>query len=368
MVNKKIIKFAKKKLAFLYFVLFPFGILAKYIIDAVPFLSLFLVDFKALLKNKFFISFLIVSLFSFLLSLNYFSLGRSINGLGYLLRLVSYITFSFFIYTNYRSQNKKKLLLKSLLIAGIFIGVLGIIQYLFLPDIRPLKEFGWDDHLGRLVSTFLDPAFTGILLVLSILLAVSSGNIIIGFLLLLPLVLTYSRSSFLALIVSFIFYFVLKGKKKVLLIFPLILLLTLPFLPKGGGEGVNLFRTYSISSKFADYGSGMALISRSPIFGLGFNNICQAKVKYLGETNPFSHSCGGLDSSILFTAATVGIVGFIIFSDFFIFIFNRGNPLLKASLIALLTHSLFTNTIYYAWVMGWFSILIPISIKEKKLR
>ncbi|MEK7498058.1 MAG: O-antigen ligase family protein [Patescibacteria group bacterium] len=368
MDKTKIIKFANKKLAFLYFVLFPFGILAKYIIDVIPFISLFLVDLKVLFKNRYFLSFLIISFFSFLTSLNFFTFGKSLGGLNYLLRLISYISFSFFIYTNYKTAGKQKLLLKSLLMAGIFIGILGIVQYLFLPDIRPLKEFGWDDHLGRLVSTFLDPAFTGILLVLSILLAVYSGNIALGFLLLLPLALTYSRSSYLALIVSFLFYFFLGKRKKILLIFPLLILLSLPFLPHPPGEGTNLARSNSVVGKFEDYQSGFLLVSKSPVFGLGFNNICQAKVKFLGETNPFSHSCGGLDSSIMFTIATVGIIGLIIFADFFVFIFSRGNVLLKASLIALLVHSFFTNTVYYAWIMGWFSILIPISLKEKKLR
>lgn len=367
MNKEKIIKFANKRLAFLYFVLFPLGIIAKYIIDVIPFLSLFLIDLKTLFKNRYFLSFLIISLFSFLFSLNFFSLGKVSDGLVYLLRLISYISFSFFIYSNYQTSKKKTLLTKSLLIAGVFIGALGIIQYLFLPDIRALKEFGWDDHLGRLVSTFLDPTFTGILLVLSMLLAVSQGSFALGFLLLIPLVLTYSRSSYLALIVSFIAYFILEKRKKILLIFPLLLLLSLPFLPKPPSEGTNLVRTYSITSKFEDYSSGIALISKSPIIGLGFNNICLAKVKYLGETNPFSHSCGGLDSSILFIVATTGIVGLIIILDFQLFIFLKGNTLLRVSLIALLVHSLFTNTIFYAWVMGWFAVLIPISLKAKKL-
>jgi len=344
------------------------GIIAKYVIDVIPFLSLFLVDLKVLFRNRYFLSFLIVSLFSFLFSLNFFSLGKAANGLTYLLRLISYISFSFFIYSNYNTPKKKNLLTKSLLIAGVFIGVLGIIQYLFLPDIRALKEFGWDDHLGRLVSTFLDPAFTGILLVLSILLAVSVKKYLLGLFLLLPLALTYSRASFVALAISFLVFFVLQKKKKILLVFPLLLLLSLPFLPKPSSEGVNLARTFSVTSKFEDYISGFELISKSPIFGLGFNNVCLAKVKYLGETNPFSHSCGGLDSSILFTVATVGLVGLIIVSDFFIHIFRKGNTLLKVSLVALLVHSLFTNTIFYAWVMGWFAILTPISLKEKKLR
>jgi hypothetical protein len=60
-----------------------------------------------------------------------------------------------------------------LIIAGSVAAFFGLLQYLFMPDLRFLYDIGWDMHYGRLAGTFLDPTFIGLILVLNILLIVN---------------------------------------------------------------------------------------------------------------------------------------------------------------------------------------------------
>ena len=97
----------------------------------------------------------------------------------------------------------------------IFI-ILAWIQYLFLPDTRFLLRYGWDEHYYRMIGTVLDPNYLGVMLGMigiyliykytnrqidkwgKILLALIFGG----------LVVTYSRASWVAMVVVGIGYFV----------------------------------------------------------------------------------------------------------------------------------------------------------------
>ena len=66
------------------------------------------------------------------------------------------------------SQNKdfKSLVKKLIIFIGIFIVGLGFIQFLFYQSLRNLFYLGWDEHLYRMFSIFLDPNFAGAFFVL----------------------------------------------------------------------------------------------------------------------------------------------------------------------------------------------------------
>ncbi len=64
------------------------------------------------------------------------------------------------------SGSSKKQLPDWLTVSGAVLLVLGYIQYLFYADLRNLYYLGWDEHLTRMFSTFLDLNFYGAFLVL----------------------------------------------------------------------------------------------------------------------------------------------------------------------------------------------------------
>jgi len=88
---------------------------------------------------------------------------------------------------------------------GLSVALFGLVQYFFWPDLIALKYLNWDDHYFRLISLFLDPNFTGIILIFTFILFhfdkdkwLMNKNIVLA-ILLLSISLTYSRSTFLSL-------------------------------------------------------------------------------------------------------------------------------------------------------------------------
>ena len=389
---------SKKKiteiLIFLFFLLFPFGQLFSFSlkafgttirahpIDAVVLFSAVFVLFalpKIPAIYKDIKNFLYALGFSLLYSLTFFSPGEITTGVFYLLRIVAYSLF-FLLVLGYLDGKKerKKFVFNLMLSVLFFVMVFGFWQYFVYPDFRPFKVWNWDDHLYRFVGTFLDPGFTSIILVFGFLASalkflekkkaawfLSSG------LLLVAIALTFSRAGYIALFAGTgVLFLVRRGITKVvplLIAFALILYL----IPRPAGEGVNLARTYSIFARVESYQQALKLTRRSPIFGVGYNNLCIAKDKFLGEPVNFdSHSCSGVESSWLLILATSGGVGLSIF----IYLIKRLSQSISkdiygqtfmASGVALLTHSLFVNSLFYPWVMGYLGVMLALALKEK---
>ncbi len=280
-------------LIIIYLILFPFGKLLGIIPDVIIFL-IFLLNFKNIKPNYF----IFACVFSLFFSLSFFKLPQIFVGILYLVRLVAY-----FSLTQIKFKNKK-FIFNSLIIVGVFIAIFGWIQYFFFPDLRALKMLGWDDHYFRLVSNFFDPAFTGILLVLAEILifikTVKSEtrlNYFLNIFLIITVLFTYSRASYLALFFAFLFLF-WNFKTRFILFLSVLFILLIFVLPRqSGGEGVNLSRTYSIVDKFINYKESLNLIKKSPIFGIGFDNVCVAKQQLLQEKSVGVHSCNGLDNT-----------------------------------------------------------------------
>lgn len=316
-------------------------------------------------------AFFIVSLFSLIFSLAIFPLERVIYGALYLLRLSAYASFFMVLWNFCKTNNDfKDKILNSVFIALIFVGIFGWIQYFFFPDVRGLYEWGWDDHLFRMVGTFLDPGFTGIILVFGFLMALlryfqtkSKKYLLLILFFMLSVAFTYSRAAYLALIAGVITaaYFSKKFLLGPMFIFAFLVLIFV--LPRPEGEGVKLERTSSITKRFSSYTETLVLIKKSPVFGLGFNNLCAAKEKFIVDIDTSSHACGGSDASLLFILATVGVVGFLVFADLtIVFIRNSSHNiygfLIISSLVAVFIDSLFINSLFYPWVMGYLAAVL----------
>lgn len=358
------------RLLLLYFILFPLGqifrgIYPSDIIVLVIAVVTLLTQREVLNPKGKFLTFLMLGTFSLLISINFFSLPAILLGTAHFIRLAAYILLFFFVRERYKSEKDKDTLLKGLIVITFVVTIFGFIQYFFIPDLRALKVLGWDDHYFRLVSTFLDPTFTGVIILIGTILATykylkekKNSYFLVGILELIAVLVTYSRSTYVALLISFAYFFFLT-RKKILIIFPIILLIWIPFLPRPSSEGVKLERTYSVFQKFDDYKKGIAIIAKSPVFGIGYNNICKEKELNFNEVDTASHSCSGLDNSILLIASTTGIVGLI----FFIHVLTtlKYKSLFAVVFLAVFVHSMFTNTLFYPFVTGLMAIILPIS-------
>lgn len=329
-------------------VLFPFGQLFKIgFLNAfditVFFLAIITLFKKPKYPNwyKYFVNFLLFCLFG--LVANY--LLFTDTSLLYLIRLWSYSMIAVYVWNH---QKKLLSIRYSLLAISLASVMLGFIQYFLYPDFRALAEFGWDDHYLRMLGTFFDPAFLGLIMVLGLIIAVyKKNNLVVNFLAF-SILLTYSRVSI------FLSFLILLWNKKFFAI--ALMLLTFILLPKNIGEGTTITRTASGINKLQNYKESFEIIKTSPLYGIGFNNLCSYK-----GTDPKSHSCSGLDSSILFLLATTGAVGAMLLL-YTISLMPQGLEL-KASFIVILLHSLFTNSLFYPHTMFWLFCLVGLSGK-----
>ncbi len=380
-----------EKLIFVLLALYPFGQIVRLSfnvfgqdlvvqpVDIIAGLILLLVLFSKVNKPKIIVfrAFFVSLLYSFAFSIVFFKVSRLLPGALYFLRLVAYY-FVFVLAWNLSKNRKglKELLLKALLLEAIIVGIFGWYQYFRYPDLTSLKFLGWDDHLFRLVSTFLDPGFTGIILVLGFVIALAKllrekKKIFFAsaVFLLITTAFTYARAAYLALLAGSIIVLYLTKKIKVFLLVLAGLVLIGISLPRPSSEGVKLERVSSVYTRLENYRESFTIIKKSPLFGAGYNNLCEAKIKYLGQDGQDSHSCAGLDSSVLMIWATTGIFGMIIFSYLIFIVWSRSSPdiyglIFKSSVFAVFVHSLFTNSLFYPWVLFWMVLLLGASFRE----
>ncbi len=272
----------------------------------------------------------------------------------YLLRF--FFVFSL-LFVNF-SVDQKKLFHLSLFL----IPISGLLQYLFLPDLRFFKGIGFDDHFYRLTFPFLDPNYVGaalsfiFLTTLSVWSKKSSKTLL--FLTFIALVLTFSRASYLCLFSGLVFLFITSAKtRKILLPLSFVFVALVVLAPKPFGEGVNLLRTFSISSRLHNYQQGFELSLKNPLTGLGFNTLSTHQNTV---TDTISRSSAGLDNSFLFVLSTTGLLGLSAYLYLLYSLFRlKTNLFLKAGLVSLIVHSFFNNTLFYTPIL----ILFLLSFK-----
>ncbi len=401
MANKsKIYRYLNISLLLLFIFAYPFGILFRINIDLFGFpLRINIIDLIALLTIPCSIYYLVkysntalVALFtpviiylSFILfiSLGQFNLIQVIYGSTYLFKFIGYI--SFFVYIFYLKERRivsDLWLLKSLLFMAVIIAIFGWFQYIYFYDLRDLKFIGWDDHYYRLQSTLIDPGYTGIVMLLGIIVSAHlwlKNNKLLYILyclfLFISLLFTYSRASILALLASILFYPIIqkKFKTKIIIILISLILSAILILPRKSSEGSKLERTFSIFAKFRNYNQTLVIFKNNPLFGVGYNNLCSARIiNNFGDIYP-SHSCSGSDNGILFILATSGIIGLFIFLRLTLVIleiikYSGHYTLILLSLLAVFVHGMFLNNFFYSWILGWLAILILTGFNGERLK
>jgi hypothetical protein len=340
--------------------IFPFGQLFRLQFFGVSFplfdlaiLFLAISNFFLFLKQKrginhpYLLYFLTFNLLSLLI--NYFvNQYFSITSLFYFIRLASLFSLLIFNTQIFQYPFFKKLFNLSILSTIIF----GLIQYFFWPNFTYFDSLNWDPHLYRLVGTFFDPTFTGLIFLFFIIsLYFSRLNLLTKYPLLvityLAMALTYSRSTLLAFFITFSFIFIKSKTFKKIFYISLLCLFTILLLPRKEGEGTKLERTSSIRAKIENYQKGISHFKKSPIIGVGYNNISLSR----SDQNPLSHANNGYDSSLLTILVSTGLIGFVVFLFATKPILKNTNLYQKSLIISLLTHSLFANSLIYPWIL-----------------
>ena len=322
--------------------------------------------------------FLMVAALSLLLRIQDIPFKDFIVSLGYFIRFILYLQLLFVFQFVHKNFIKKYI--QYMYVICVVIIIVGLLQYFFYSDLRPFVYLGWDEHYLRLFGTFLDPNFTGALLVLFLLFtlgysqskgAMKAEQFVIIASTLLAIFLTYSRSSYIMLLLSSTTYFLLSQQIKKIGVFFIIAITIFIIIPKNlPSEGVNLLRTASINARQDEYKKALVIIKDNPLLGVGFNTLRYTRVRY-GFSEPQdaagSLSTGGFPNSLLVVAATSGIIGLLGYLNIWRLIILQTfrqkayiRALILASIIGLFTHALFENTLFYPFVMMWIFLLIGV--------
>lgn len=315
-----------------------------------------------------------ISFTALLNSLRWFSGSEVLIGGLYWLRWIAYASIFFIIYDLIsKGVNVKDTLLIILIIDGLVVALAGFVQLAIIPDFRwQAVEEGWDPHKGRLLSTFFDPNFTGAFLCLTLslvtsllfskrfkLLALASLPI-----LLLALLLTFSRSAWLMFGIIVLVFGLLRSRW--LLILAIFLAFSSYFFVPRVQTRLSGVTDPADSAHYRliSWNNTLKVASDYPLTGVGFNTYryAQAAYGFFDFRDPTGgHAGAGSDSSWLLVLATTGIFGFLTFCLIYLrLIINslktRKNVLglaLLAALLGLAVETNFINSLFYTPIMAW---------------
>lgn len=327
-------------------------------------------------QNHIFISillFFLSGLLSLIISNLQLSLKEFLISFSYLLRWAAY-TCVFFVVCDFDREFKEKISNMLIIVGSLIVGF-GYIQYFFYSNLRNIFYLGWDEHMYRMFSVFLDPNFAGAFFVLFFLFLVTiffkKKSILMGLLLLMTLgavFLTFSRSALIMIIVSSSFLFIIMNKKVLIAILLGVILLTLTISSKYFYiENINIFRVFSSGARIETAKRAIEIIQGHPILGVGFNAYRYAKLDYNlrnDDSRTTSHADAGVDNSFLFVIATTGIIGFISYLFLWFRILKIASTLAVASVVGVFVDSMFINSLFYPFIMLWIWIILALSAKN----
>jgi len=318
-----------------------------------------------------------------------------ISGSFYLIRFASYALIYLAVSDILKTEKQATRLFNAAIAAALLIAVAGFIQLAVYPDMGKLEEFGWDPHINRLVSTWLDPNFIGgfMAFITCVILGVTAYTkklstkatlYLTAAILMTALFLTYSRSAYLAAGAGITVLGILKSRR-LLIAFLVIFILAIGLSPRAEQRVTDL--GYSISSfifntsanpdatarlRIKSWEQTIELISKRPLLGSGYNTLRYVNYNEGFVSDPKIHSASGSDSSLLTVLAATGVIGLAPFLWFYYSVvsaafinwrdkkltpFGRGISLgLFTGLISLFCHSLFVNSLFFP------QILIPVAV------
>lgn len=335
-------------------------------LDAVFLMYALLIKKSLILPPKIFIPFLFfaqIVILSIIFALNFFPFDQIIVSSLFAVRFLTY----FFICIVVLNLVKKSEILKFVnlfLAIGALFTLSGFVQFLIFPDFTPIVRFGWDPHRYRLASTFLDPNYAGYLL--SVLIAFATSlylyqrktiYLILCFLASFALILTLSRSSYLAVIAVILIIGFIKSPK-ILVLASLIFLLSFITVPQVKARIIGAVTfDETAQSRIKSWQNAITIFKNNPVLGTGFNTyrFAQAKSGFFSLDDPLGgHSGSGSDSSFLLILATTGLIGASCFLFLLMSIFLEFSKQLKSNYLHLAAFSAFAGILVHSQLVNSF--------------
>ncbi|MGH7245770.1 MAG: O-antigen ligase family protein, partial [Candidatus Levyibacteriota bacterium] len=328
--------------------------------------------------------FAIIGAFSLFLNISSFSTSQLFISFLYLFRWIYYAGV-YFLMVSFDKKSKQSVII-SLFISGFLVTLFGFLQYIYYPSLRNLYYAGWDEHLYRIFSTFLDPNFAGaffmlfFILLFSYLLSAYKDKKrkeiyffgISAVIVLFALFLTYSRGAYLSVTIALVVLLLKRGYAKwIVRILGVVILFAVIsfFFFRRVSEGTNLLRQVSTVERFHNAQNAFFIFSKNPLFGVGFDTYryAQRNTGILKDGAwEAGHGSAGADSSLLFVLATTGIIGFTLYLRLLqkMFLLSSHQDVISsaflASLAGLLVDSFFINALFYPSIMVWMWTLLGI--------
>lgn len=318
---------------------------------------------KWLIQKKWalwFIRFVAIVAISLAIAFINHSIQTWIVGFMYFGRLVLYSFFCLSLIALVRERVvQRSEILGLTLVSTTLIAVAGLFQYVVIPDVRGLRFSGWDDHYFRVVSTLLDPSFTGIILLIGFLISLqfffkkrSTHIVLIAILHFATLLLTYSRASYIALGAALIFLALQYNRlrKGVFFIFCLGVI-GIFFLPRPASEGARLERFSSVRARVINTIHGLQQLSPiTLLIGNGWY-LTNADRQPNNTITVISHSSSP-DNSFLHVLQSAGIGGLIALGIAGYTLFRSSKSLsLRTSLVAITVASCINQVLFYPWIL-----------------
>ncbi len=294
---------------------------------------------------------------SLLLSLGQYVVGQQVIATLYLVRLSLYLI-AIDIVPRYLKDRWLTLPHRYSHIICLALIIPAIAQYLFFPDLRSLFYQGWDPHAYRVFGQFFEPAIAAAIygsMIILLLMAKSTprwqrwaigySTILMGL-----SILTFSRGFYLAMFGTMIWIAAKKRSVRRWVLSAVLLIGVLVAVsPKPFGEGVNLFRTSTITSRVLDYQEAAHVIRSNPILGIGYNHLRSIRPANPVPTRAVSHSGASFHSSFLIILATSGIIGLATFVWYLYSLASRSETV-QYLVIFLSIFSLFDNVLLHPFL------------------
>ncbi|HYD35589.1 MAG TPA: hypothetical protein VD999_05955 [Vitreimonas sp.] len=270
---------------------------------------------------------------------------------------------------------------KQVVAAGLTMMLLGVLQYIFLPDTRFLFILGWDDHYYRLIGTQFDPGFAGMLIVLTLIFGFSYlhktilwWQYALAALLVMATAMTFSRASFLCLGVALGLFSLrfLVQRRIAHFAFTLMLVgifgVTLWMLPKPTGEGVRLARTSSVEARAT--ASRLELQSLTPLQTIIGRGLFVPRSDH-DLDNPLPNHARVPDNVVISLLVYHGLLGTVMILGWFLWqlpeLCHRDYEGFVA-VLAVLTHSFFNNTLLQPFVLLFLGLGLVSSVREIRVK
>jgi O-antigen ligase len=316
--------------------------------------------------------FLAVLLFTYSISLWWYPAESNLSAGLYLLRLMVYFGGMLVIMISTAKQLLwYKAVVQTVYLSTSVLAASALIQYVIFPDLRAYMPQGWDPHAYRAFGTVLEPAVLAGILGISVffffwkeLPPARPWRMSLLVLLVMIIVLTFSRGAYLSLIIGMLP--ILRSRKTIIggILALLLAGAVVWAVPKPDGEGVNLLRTSTIQSRAVDYKEGIEIWQERPITGIGFNHI--ADEKEVPPSRYPHHAQASFHSSFLMILVTSGVFGLITYL-FLLYRLCRVERYMCSLILFLGAFSLFDNMLLHPFILFWSAVtFVAVFAKKQK--